>query len=212
MAAKSSKKNQSPLPPKITSEGLAKACLDKKAPDVAEILAKAPHLGSLVDATGSSMFFSAARMGNAECLALFLPFSDPLFQSSDGSTALMHAAMASNIECMALLLPLSDANARTHHGWTALMRCIANGDEPGVDLLLPVTELSFQGRYLGQLLSAATLSRHSNILGASMVEDERQKRQRIAEKVQAKECEIESGLLLSSCSPCASSMAKGPRL
>lgn len=212
MAAKTAnKKPKNPLPPKITREGLAAACQARSALHVAEILAKDPQLGRFVDATGSTMFFSAARTSSAECLALFLPFSDPLFQSSDGTTALMHAAMARNLECMALLLPISDPNAQTHHGWTALMRCIANSDEPGVDLLLPVTDSSLKGRFLGQWLTATELSRHPNIPG-TFGEDAGIKRERIIQKVQSRECERESNIILSSCSPCETSQAKAPRL
>lgn len=210
------KKINAPPELELTSTRLAMACQADNASDAAEILAQAPHLARIVDATGSTMFFSAARMASPKCLALLLPFSDPLFQSSDGTTALMHAAVGRSAECMSLLLPVSDPNARTHHGWTALMRCIADAFEPGVDLLLPVTDLSFKGRFLGQLLSAPELSRDPRILArsfsASTKDSDAATRQRILHKLQA---ELESLLLLSSCRPVSTSRrsgAKAPRL
>lgn len=185
-----------------SATGLANAFEKNNAAQVAEILAEAPHLATDIDATGSSVAFFAARSSSAECLAVILPFFDPLFQSTDGTTALMHAAMGSNLDCMRLLLPLSDPNAQALNGWTALMRCCALGYFQGIELLLPATDASLQGRRSGRMLAASDIladCNHALTPGGKLLFD----RLKIAE---------ERAAIASASLPCPASIARPLRL
>lgn len=68
----------------------------------------------------------ASCQGQAACVQLLLPVSDPLTKLCNGMTSLMYSAMNGYGDCARLLLPVSDIQARDRYGKTA--SCWAKDD------------------------------------------------------------------------------------
>jgi hypothetical protein len=68
---------------------------------------------------GESALMAAASRGQAECVRILLPFSDPMALDAEGQSALHRAAMAKSVECVELLLGF-DASTPGSGAGTAL--------------------------------------------------------------------------------------------
>lgn len=95
------------------------------------------------DDSGRTLLISAAKAGNAECVRLLLPTSEPNAMDSDGRTALMWAAKdadAGAVECLKALLPASDVGKKDRRGRTALHLAASGGWPEAVELLAPLSD------------------------------------------------------------------------
>jgi ankyrin repeat protein len=83
--------------------------------------------GCSVDAYGRDALMLAAEAGNATCVEILIPISDPTARDKYRNTALIIAAYAGNASCVERLLSVSHLDAKNQGGDNALMVAAANG-------------------------------------------------------------------------------------
>lgn len=76
----------------------------------------------------------AAQRGNADCVELLIPVSNPLWENSE---ALNRAAMYGHTECVRLLIPVSEPKAGNSY---ALQCASIRSHRDVVELLIPVSD------------------------------------------------------------------------
>ncbi len=136
-----------------------------------------PNIMSWRSLFGATVLMCAASYGNAGCVEMLLPKSDPLAKDNRDRTALMFAAEGGHAACVELLLPVSDPLARDCEGNTALMLAGANGHAKCLEFLLPVSDLDTANQYgetvvnlTTDLLCLGELARHRYARNQSLLE------------------------------------------
>jgi hypothetical protein len=122
------------------------ACVELLAPRAAD------------DTWGQDHLMAAAANGHAECVAVLLPWANPLRIPKRGQTALMLAADFGSGECVRLLLPHSDAAAFDENGDTALILATRHNHPDCVAALLPASDPNTRKR-LGDTAMAIAIRR-----------------------------------------------------
>ena len=103
---------------------------------LAALLEADPSLARLPGNLGCCALASAASAGNAGCVRLLLPHSDPLWLAAEGLAPMAYAVKGGSLECARLLADAGGGRWVAGDGTDALMLAAKTGDEQMAGLAL----------------------------------------------------------------------------